>query len=131
MSAKRVTFTATAIVAIVGLAMVGNVSAADADTPSQRSPVLEARTDSGGPKIYKQFWSSILRLFITFSRHAILRMVQRGVSQATVQRVLNEGKVIYRANGVIKVTRGGVTVTANAKTGTVITVTVSSGGGGV
>lgn len=78
----------------------------------------------------KLFWSSIIRVFITISRHAGQRMAQYRISDAVIKNVLNEGRVIYRANGITKVRSGGVTVVVNSKTGNVITVTRASGGGG-
>lgn len=78
----------------------------------------------------KLFWSSIIRVFITISRHAGQRLAQYRISDAVIKNVLNEGRVTYRANGITKVRSGGVTVVVNSKTGNVITVTRTSGGRG-
>ncbi|MFD0791957.1 DUF4258 domain-containing protein [Microbacterium insulae] len=67
--------------------------------------------------------------FITFSKHALQRMSQYRVSEATMKRVLNDGKVIYSANGVKKIRLGNVTAVVNSKTGNVITVYYAGGGG--
>ncbi len=78
----------------------------------------------------KFFWSSIMRIFITFSKHAVTQMSARGVSAATVQQILNFGQVISRHNGITSIRSGQITVRVNTNTGNVITVIRSSGGGG-
>jgi hypothetical protein len=57
-------------------------------------------------------------------------MSQYRISEATLKRVLNDGKVIYAANGVKKIRLGNVTAVVNSKTGNVITVYYAGGGGG-
>jgi hypothetical protein len=57
-------------------------------------------------------------------------MGQNRISQATMKRVLNDGKVIYNANGVKKIRLSNVTVVVNSKTGNVITVYLAGGSGG-
>jgi len=64
------------------------------------------------------------------SSHAAKQATLRGVTQTTIKHVLNEGRVIYRANGVVKVQSGRYIVVTNSKTGNVITVEIAGGGGG-
>ena len=64
------------------------------------------------------------------SKHAGQQAVARGVSQATIKMVLNEGQVVSRANGLTTVRNGRYTVITNSKTGVVVTVAVKGGGGG-
>jgi hypothetical protein len=76
-------------------------------------------------------WSAILRMVITVSRHASSRMVARGVSETTLKRVLNDGKVVGRSGGVTRIRWGAYEARVNSTTGNVITVVrFSSGGGG-
>lgn len=91
---------------------------------------VAASVQTRGPIVVKVFWSSIMRVFITFSNHALRQMGERRISAATVQQILNYGKVISRHNGITSVRSGQITVRVNTRTGNVITVIWSSGGGG-
>ena len=77
----------------------------------------------------KMFWSAVLRLFITLSTHATLRMAERNVSHALLRTILNEGRKTVR-NGVAYVRYGSYEARVNATTGKVITVVKLTGGGG-
>lgn len=116
---------ATALALVAALLPLGATASASAHVGvRQVSPQIAA------PIIVKHFWSGILRLFIPFSKHALQRMSQYRVSEATMKRVLNDGKVIYSANGVKKIRLGNVTAVVNSNTGNVITVYYAGGGGG-
>jgi hypothetical protein len=82
-----------------------------------------------GPIAKANIWSAILRMVISISGHASRRMVERGLSQATLKHIVNEGKVHARHGGVTYIRAVGWEVRVNSKTGNVITV-VKVGGGG-
>ncbi|MCD1571315.1 DUF4258 domain-containing protein [Agromyces mediolanus] len=84
---------------------------------------------SVGPVKPKLFWSAVLRLFITVSKHAAGQMAQRNVSTTLLKTILNDGKKTTR-NGVAYVRYGNYEARVNASTGNVITVVKLSGGGG-
>lgn len=124
-----ITATLTLAIATQGLAPFPFAPAHPSTGASISAPALPASARAAAIRV-KLFWSSIIRVFITISRHAGQRMAQYRISDALIKNVLNEGKVIYRANGITKVRSGGVTVVVNSKTGNVITVTRAGGGGG-
>jgi hypothetical protein len=124
-----ITATLTLAIATHGLAPSPFAPAHPSTGASISAPALPASARAAAIRV-KLFWSSIIRAFITISRHAGQRMAQYRISDALIKNVLSEGKVIYRANGITKVRSGGVTVVVNSKTGNVITVTRAGGGGG-
>jgi hypothetical protein len=69
-------------------------------------------------------------MVITISKHATSRMVSRGVSEATLRRVLNHGRVVSRSNGVTRIRWGAYEARVSSRTGNVITVVRVGGGGG-
>jgi hypothetical protein len=71
----------------------------------------------------------VLRLFITFSKHATDQMGRRNITYAQVQRVLNEGRIVRTENGVKRVEGDGIRVFVDAKSGRVITAYRIGGGG--
>jgi hypothetical protein len=77
----------------------------------------------------RAFWSSIFRLFMEFTKHASKQMAARKISEATVKKMLNDGKVINRNAGTATVQLGNTRVIVNTKTGKIITVTKAGGGG--
>lgn len=112
------------LVGSAGAVAVGgtaNAATVPASTPTSVS--------AAGPIKVKFFWSAVLRLFITISKHAADAMVQRNVSQTLLKTILNEGKKTTR-NGVAYVRYGNYEARVNATTGNVITVVKLSGGGG-
>jgi hypothetical protein len=118
---------AVAAVLVCGLAPVGGQAASAAASPGALSGFESRR----GPILFKTFWSVILRMVITVSRHASSRMVARGVSDATLRRVLTDGKVVSRSGGVTRIRSGGYEARVNSSTGNVITVIrIGKGGGG-
>jgi hypothetical protein len=127
----KTAITATLALAITaqGLAPI-QVAPVHASTRASLSMESLTTTTRAAAIRVKLFWSSIIRVFITISRHAGQRMAQYRISDAVVKNVLNEGRVIYRANGITKVRLGRVTVVVNSKTGNVITVTRAGGGAG-
>ena len=122
----RLTIATTAVV-VVSLLSVGGQAAFTPASDAASATVQPMR----GPILMKTFWSATLRMAITVSRHASSRMVARGVSDATLKRVLNDGKVVARGGGVTRIRWGAYEARVNSKTGNVITVIrFSSGGGG-
>ena len=83
-----------------------------------------------GPIMIKMWWSAVLRIGVSLTRHAVQRMGQRGISSARLQQALNDGKVIRSGGGTKTVMHGDVRVVVNSKTGKIITVTRAGGGGG-
>ena len=125
MNKKLITMGVTGALA-VSLLTPSMANAAPATAAAAQPVAQQSR-----PIIIKTFWSAILRLFITISGHASKRMAERNISTATIQRILNEGQVISRHQGVTSVRSGNITVRVNSNTGNVITVIKASGGGGV
>lgn len=117
----------TALVAGLGL-VAPSVSSAS----SQARGTIFASDMAIGlkPKVLPNFWSAILRIFITISRHAAQQMAARNVSNALLKQILNEGRVIAQKNGVTTIRMGQVTVHVSTSTGNVITVIRAGGGGG-
>ena len=92
---------------------------------SVRQPAPFTAVEAAIPK----FWSSIFKLFMQFTKHASKQATARGISQATVKKVLNEGKVIQRQNGTATTQLGNTRVVVNVKNGNIITVYKAGGGG--
>ena len=113
---------------LIGGLLPANVQALPASAFTRASLSVEARR---GPVLMRTFWSVILRMVITVSRHASSRMVARGVSEGTLKRVLNDGRVVGRSGGVTRLRWGAYEARVNSTTGNVITVVrIGSGGGG-
>lgn len=130
----RITALATACLVVGGLLPL-SAQAAQATTLAAPAAVSAAGMTKafgfGGPIARTNIWSAILRMVLSISKHAGQRMAQRGMTQAQLKHVVNEGKVISRSGGVTKIRSGQWEVRVNSKTGNVITVIKHSGGGGV
>lgn len=117
-------------VAAVGAVLGGGVPMlSDAAFASAATSVASEAKASRGPIIVKNFWSAILRVFITVSRHADGRMKQYGMSMPLLKTILNEGKVTGRGGGVTKVKYGQWEARVNTSSGNVITVIRNTSGG--
>jgi len=109
----------------IGAAVLPTAPTAAHAVPESRAAAIAPRASSA-----PVFWSAILRLFVTLSKHATTQMAQRNISQTMVKNILNEGKVVARSGGVTRVRQGNYEVRVNSTTGNVITVVKVSGGGG-
>ncbi len=61
------------------------------------------------------------------SWHAITRMVQRDIEKDSIINTINNGRIIYCLDDVIKFTKENLTVVVNKKTAKIITAMVLGG----
>lgn len=82
------------------------------------------------PVVADPFWIPVLRLVAQWSKHALKQIAERNITENLVKIALQEGR---RTKGKEKGTSvfeaSGIRVVVNDKTGTIITVTRSGGGG--
>ncbi|WP_449408337.1 DUF4258 domain-containing protein [Microbacterium maritypicum] len=82
------------------------------------------------PVVADPFWIPLLRLVAQWSKHALKQIAERNITENLVKIALQEGR---RTKGNEKGTSvfeaNGIRVVVNDKTGTIITVTRSGGGG--
>ncbi|MDQ0647275.1 hypothetical protein QFZ53_001471 [Microbacterium natoriense] len=123
---KKMTAVATVGIVVGGVFPLASQAAYASAAPT--AVATEAKM-SRGPIMVKQFWSAILRLFITISKHASDRMRQYGISDRLLQQILNEGRVVGQGGGVTKIRFGQWEARVNSSTGNVITVIKNTSGG--